>query len=111
MTPFALVLHLHQHQSSRNLHLQYLAKNQYTTLSITHHTRKRPSTVPRTTHGYMLETFVVLFPLIPLPNPCENGLNCAVFVVLEFGVFLAEILQFLLIQRVLVDHNLAMECP
>jgi hypothetical protein len=26
--PFALVLHLHQHQSSRNLHLQYLAKNQ-----------------------------------------------------------------------------------
>jgi hypothetical protein len=28
--PFALVLHLHQHESSRNLHLQYLAKNQYT---------------------------------------------------------------------------------
>jgi hypothetical protein len=28
--PFALVLHLHQYQSSRNLHLQYLAKNQYT---------------------------------------------------------------------------------
>jgi hypothetical protein len=28
--PFALVLHLHQHQSSRNLHLQYLAKNQFT---------------------------------------------------------------------------------
>jgi hypothetical protein len=26
-------------------------------------------------------------------------------------VFLAEILHFLLIQRVLVDHNLAMECP
>jgi hypothetical protein len=26
-------------------------------------------------------------------------------------VFLAEILRFLLIQRVLVDHNLAMECP
>jgi hypothetical protein len=25
--PFALVLHLHQHQSRRNLHLQYLAKN------------------------------------------------------------------------------------
>jgi hypothetical protein len=24
---FALVLHLHQHESSRNLHLQYLAKN------------------------------------------------------------------------------------
>jgi hypothetical protein len=28
--PFALVLHLHQHQSSRNVHLQLLAKNQST---------------------------------------------------------------------------------
>jgi hypothetical protein len=28
--PFALVLHLHQHESSRNLHMQYLAKNQST---------------------------------------------------------------------------------
>jgi hypothetical protein len=28
--PFTLILHLHQHQSSRNLHLQYLAKNQST---------------------------------------------------------------------------------
>jgi hypothetical protein len=28
--PSALVLHLHQHQSSHNLHLQYLAKNQST---------------------------------------------------------------------------------
>jgi hypothetical protein len=28
--PFALVLHLHQHESSRNPHLQYLAKNQST---------------------------------------------------------------------------------
>jgi hypothetical protein len=28
--PFALVLHLHQHQSSRNLYLQCLAKNQST---------------------------------------------------------------------------------
>jgi hypothetical protein len=27
---FALVLHLHQHELSRNLHLQYLAKNQST---------------------------------------------------------------------------------
>jgi hypothetical protein len=26
--PFALVLHLHQHESSHKLHLQYLAKNQ-----------------------------------------------------------------------------------
>jgi hypothetical protein len=28
--PFSLVLHLHQHQSIRNLHLHYLAKNQST---------------------------------------------------------------------------------
>jgi hypothetical protein len=28
--PFALVLHLHRHQSSSNLHLQYLAKSQST---------------------------------------------------------------------------------
>jgi hypothetical protein len=28
--PFVLVLLLHQHQSSRNLHMQYLAKNQST---------------------------------------------------------------------------------
>jgi hypothetical protein len=28
--PFALVLHLHQHESSRNLHLQYLSKNMST---------------------------------------------------------------------------------
>jgi hypothetical protein len=28
--PFALVLHLHQHESSRNLHLQYLVKSQST---------------------------------------------------------------------------------
>jgi hypothetical protein len=59
----------------------------------------------------MHEPFVVLFPLIPLPNPWEKGLNFGVFVVLVFGVFLAEILRFLLFQRVLVDHNLAMECP
>jgi hypothetical protein len=45
-------------------------------------------------------------------NPSwEKGLDFGVFIVLGFGVFLAEILWFLLIQRVLVDHNLAMECP
>jgi hypothetical protein len=57
----------------------------------------------------MHEPFMVLFPLIPLPNPLEKGLNFGIFVVLGFGVFLAEILRFLLILRVLVDHNLAME--
>jgi hypothetical protein len=61
--------------------------------------------------GCMHEPFVVLLPLIPLSNPWAKGLDFGVFVVLGFGVFLAEILRFLLIQRVLVDHNLAMECP
>jgi hypothetical protein len=61
--------------------------------------------------GHMLEPFVVLFPLIPLPNPWAKGLDFGVFGVLGLEVFLAEIFRFLLIQRVLVDHNLAMECP
>jgi hypothetical protein len=30
--PYTLVLHLHQHESNRNLHLQYLVKNQSTQL-------------------------------------------------------------------------------
>jgi hypothetical protein len=60
--------------------------------------------------GCMHEPFMVLFPLIHLPNPWEKGLDFGVFVVLGFVVFLAEILRFLLIQWVLVDHNLAMEC-
>jgi hypothetical protein len=59
----------------------------------------------------MHEPIVVLFPLISLPNPCEKGVDLGVFVVLGFVVFLVEILRFLLIQRVLVDHNLAMDCP
>jgi hypothetical protein len=58
----------------------------------------------------MLEPFVVLFLLIPLPNLWAKGLDCGVFIVLGLVVFLAEIPRFLLIQRVLVDHNFAMEC-
>jgi hypothetical protein len=61
--------------------------------------------------GCMHEPFVVLFPLIPLPYPWAKGLDFGVFVLLGFVVFLEEILRFLLIQRVLVDHNLGMECP
>jgi hypothetical protein len=61
--------------------------------------------------GCMHEPFMVLFPLILLPNPWERGLDFGVFVGLGFVVFLVEILRFLLIQRVLVDHNLATECP
>jgi hypothetical protein len=57
----------------------------------------------------MHEPLVVIFPLIPLPNPWERALDFGVFIVLGFVVFLAEILRFLLIQRVYVDHNLAME--
>jgi hypothetical protein len=34
----------------------------HTTLSITHHTRKQPSTGPRTTHGPQLRVFVLYFP-------------------------------------------------
>jgi hypothetical protein len=58
----------------------------------------------------MHEPLVVIFPLIPLPNPWERALDFGVFIVLGFVVFLAEILRFLLIQRVYVDHNLAMQC-
>jgi hypothetical protein len=61
--------------------------------------------------GCIHEPFMVLFPLSPLPNSWVKGLNFGVFVVLGLVVFLVEILRFLLIQRVLVDHNLAMECP
>jgi hypothetical protein len=59
----------------------------------------------------MLEPFVVLFHLIPLPNPWAKGLDFGVFGILVLEVFLAGFLRLLLIQRVLVDHNLAMECP
>jgi hypothetical protein len=59
----------------------------------------------------MPEPFVVLFPLIPLTNLWEKGLDFGVFVALGFVVLLAEILRFLLIQRVLVNQNLALECP
>jgi hypothetical protein len=46
----------------------------------------------------MNEPFMVLFPLIPLPNLCGKGLDFGVFVVIGFMAFLAEILRFLLIQ-------------
>jgi hypothetical protein len=45
LRPFAPALHLHQCKSRHNLHLQYSTKIQsHTTLSITHHTKERPST-------------------------------------------------------------------
>jgi hypothetical protein len=51
--PFALVLHLHQHQSSRNLHLQYLAKNQSTQ-------RCQSLITPGSDHPPVLESHMVL---------------------------------------------------
>jgi hypothetical protein len=51
--PFALVLHLHQHESSRNLHLQYLAKNQSTQ-------RCQSLITPRSDHPPVLEPHMIL---------------------------------------------------
>jgi hypothetical protein len=56
--PFALVFHLHQHQSSRNLHQQYLAKNHSTqrcqslnTQGSDHPPVLKPHMVPRGPRG------------------------------------------------------------
>jgi hypothetical protein len=51
------------------------------------------------------------FPFDFPPKSVRKGLNFGVFAVLVFVVFLAEIFRFLLIQRVLLDPNLSMECP
>jgi hypothetical protein len=71
--PFALVLHLHQHQSSRNLHLQYLAKSQSTQ-------RCQSLITQGSDHPPVLEPHIVLsgtslmtddddIPLLPVQNP------------------------------------------
>jgi hypothetical protein len=51
--PFALVLHLHQHESSRNQHLQYLAMNQCTQ-------RCQSLIAPGSDHPPILEPHMVL---------------------------------------------------
>jgi hypothetical protein len=51
--PFALVLHLHQHESCHNLHLQYLAKNQSTQ-------RCQSLITPGSDHPPVLEPHMVL---------------------------------------------------
>jgi hypothetical protein len=61
--------------------------------------------------GCMCESFVVLFPLIPLPNLRVKGLDFGVFGALGLEEFLAGFLRFLLIWQVLVDINLAMDSP
>jgi hypothetical protein len=53
--------------------------------------------------GNLLEPFVVLWPVIPLPNLLVKGLEFGAFVILGFEEFLAEFLRFLLIWQVLVD--------
>jgi hypothetical protein len=57
--PFALVLHLHQHQSSRNLRPHYLAKNQSTQ-------RCQSLITPGSDHPPVLEPHMVLNLLIIL---------------------------------------------
>jgi hypothetical protein len=57
----------------------------------------------------MWERFVVLWPVIPLPNPWVKGLDFGVFGVLGLEEFLAEILRFLLIWQVLVDKIMVMD--
>jgi hypothetical protein len=61
--------------------------------------------------GCMHESFVVLFHLIPLPNPWAKGLVLGFFGVLGLEEFLAGFLRFLLIWKVLVDKILAMDSP
>jgi hypothetical protein len=64
--PFALVLHLHQHESSRNLHLQYLAKN----LS----TQRCQSVITQgSDHPPVLETHMVFN--LPLDECIDNTLD------------------------------------
>jgi hypothetical protein len=55
------------------------------------------------------EPFVVLWAVIPLPNPCVKGLDFEVFGVLGLEEFLAGFLRFLLIWQVLEDKIVAMD--
>jgi hypothetical protein len=61
--------------------------------------------------GNLCEPFVVLLPLIPLPNPWVKGFDFGVFGVLGLEEFLAEFLGFLLIWQVLVGHKLGYGLP
>jgi hypothetical protein len=57
------------------------------------------------------EPFVVLLPLIPLPNPQVKGHNFGVFGALGLEVFLRVDFQFLLIEWVLGTELLAKGSP
>jgi hypothetical protein len=79
--PFTLVLHLHQHQSSRNQHLQYLAKNQSTQ-------HCQSLITPGSDHPPVLEPHMVLSRLADLgPLWPASGLLRAVSVPKSSRVF------------------------
>jgi hypothetical protein len=59
--------------------------------------------------GNLCEPFVVLLPLITLPNPLVKGLDFGVFGVLVLKEFLVGFLRFLLIWQVLMDKIMAMD--
>jgi hypothetical protein len=61
--------------------------------------------------GNSCEPFVVLFPLIPLPNPRVKRLDFGVFGVLRLEVFLRVDFRFLLIEWVLGTEPLAKGSP
>jgi hypothetical protein len=52
---------------------------------------------------------VVLWAVIPLPNPSVKGLDFGVFGVLGLEEFLAGFIRFLLFEQVLVGLNLAID--
>jgi hypothetical protein len=52
---------------------------------------------------------VVIWAVIPFPNPWVKGLDFGFFRVLGLEVLLAEFLRFLLFGQVLVGLNLAMD--
>jgi hypothetical protein len=80
--PYTLVLHPHQHQSSRNLHLQYLAKNQSTQ-------RCQSLITPGSDHPPVLEPHMVLTDLLlhcisrlykslgKFPRSCASFSSCS----------------------------------
>jgi hypothetical protein len=66
--PFTLIIHLHQHQSSRNLHLQYLAMGQSTQ-------HCQSLITPRSEHPLVVEPHMssklqVTQPPMPFPKLC-----------------------------------------
>jgi hypothetical protein len=61
--------------------------------------------------GNLWEPFVVLWAVIPLPNPCVKGLDFSGFGVLGLDVFVRVDFRFLLIEWVLGTELLAKGSP